>query len=598
MLGLTQQGWELIPQTSRRTALFFLPLSFAGGVLELTGIASVLPFVVLATNPEIVRKNYYFQTAYQWLEFESVRSFLLFCGFAVLGAVIGREIFSLISNYYSAKMSSTIQKELSERLLEKYLHQDFDFFLRRHSAELGQNVLVRVGEYMGQWFYPMVSLVGAVISLAILAVGFFLVNPVVAVCALLFFGTGQLLIYRKLKPWLIDLGEKARLLDNQRFRTAADAIQGIREAKILNCEGFYLSLYVRQNTELLKLNLRRVLLQHWPQFLSNLTVYVVVVGAILVLSSLASGPRLISLMTVYLLLLVRIVPKIQFIFAAMSKLRGAQSIVEALHADLQSGGSANSIESVAAPPPMEKSFGFRGVSFCYGQDRSDAVQDVTFTIERGTTVAIVGSTGAGKTTLLDLMTGLLKPQSGEFLLDGKAIEPTVWRQHVGYASQEVFLVDHSLASNIAFGVDEEEIDLDAVEKAARLACLHDFVMDELPQGYQTTCGERGSSLSRGQKQRVGIARALYRDPTVIFLDEATSGLDLATESQVLVNLTTSRPPRTVLIVTHRLHTAARCDLVMLLEKGRLVGHGGFSELQEHCRELQELMTVARDPDHV
>ena len=180
-----------------------------------------------------------------------------------------------------------------------------------------------------------------------------------------------------------------------------------------------------------------------------------------------------------------------------------------------------------------------------------------------------------------MILGLLRPDSGEILVDGEVVDPgriRAWQKSLGYVPQHIFLADDTVAANIAFGTGKEDIDLAAVERAARIANLHDFVMSEMPDGYMTPVGERGVRLSGGQRQRIGIARALYHDPDVLILDEATSALDNMTERAVMDAVHDLSGKKTVIMIAHRLSTVKACDTIFLLERGKLAAQGTYDEL--------------------
>jgi ABC-type multidrug transport system fused ATPase/permease subunit len=194
---------------------------------------------------------------------------------------------------------------------------------------------------------------------------------------------------------------------------------------------------------------------------------------------------------------------------------------------------------------------------------------------------LVGPTGAGKTTLVDIILGLLTPQKGEFSVDGVKIDENNiinWQKNLGYVPQHIYLSDDTIMNNIAFGVPDEKIDREAVERAARISNLHDFIISELPNSYETIVGERGIRLSGGECQRVGIARALYHDPEVLVLDEATSSLDGITESVVLEAVNNIAKLKTIIIIAHRLTTVKDCDIIYLIDKGKIVAQGTYDEL--------------------
>jgi ABC-type multidrug transport system fused ATPase/permease subunit len=205
-------------------------------------------------------------------------------------------------------------------------------------------------------------------------------------------------------------------------------------------------------------------------------------------------------------------------------------------------------------------------------------------------VGLVGQTGAGKTTLADVILGLLNLDKGQLLVDGAPIgaDTRDWQRCVGFVPQHIFLADESIAANIAFGIPPAEIDMLAVETAARVANLHDFVM-ELTCGYDTLIGERGVRLSGGERQRVGIARALYRDPALLIMDEATNALDTITERAVMDAVANLLHQKTIILIAHRLTTVRHCDVIFLIERGRIIDSGSFDALVEGSARFREMV---------
>jgi ABC-type bacteriocin/lantibiotic exporters, contain an N-terminal double-glycine peptidase domain len=196
-------------------------------------------------------------------------------------------------------------------------------------------------------------------------------------------------------------------------------------------------------------------------------------------------------------------------------------------------------------------------------------------------VGFVGTSGSGKTTMVDVILGLLEPQDGTLNIDGQpitAVNRRQWQRAVGYVPQHIYLADDTVAANIAFGVQSKDIDQEAVERAATIANLHEFVINDLREGYATTIGERGARLSGGQRQRIGIARALYRYPQVLILDEATSALDKLTEQAVMEAIINLAQPITVILIAHRLSTMVTCDQIYLVERGEVKAQGTFEAL--------------------
>jgi ABC-type multidrug transport system fused ATPase/permease subunit len=225
------------------------------------------------------------------------------------------------------------------------------------------------------------------------------------------------------------------------------------------------------------------------------------------------------------------------------------------------------------------------VSFRYTAADSNVIDHLSLTIHKNTSLGLVGPTGAGKSTIADVVLGLLIPQSGQVKVDQTTITQTTapaWQMHTGYVPQHFFLADDTIAHNIAFGIPPNEIDSDALREAARLAHIHDFVTQELPEGFDTLVGERGIRLSGGQRQRIAIARALYHKPELIVFDEATSALDGATESIIRQSIHELAGQKTLLIIAHRLNTVRDCDVIHVLQHGNIIASGRYDDLMQEC----------------
>jgi ABC-type multidrug transport system fused ATPase/permease subunit len=233
----------------------------------------------------------------------------------------------------------------------------------------------------------------------------------------------------------------------------------------------------------------------------------------------------------------------------------------------------------------------KAVQFTYPGAEETVLNSLNLSIIAKTTVGFAGTTGAGKTTLIDIILGLFHPQKGELLVDGKPVDKSnmrAWLRTVGYVPQQIFLSDLSIRQNIAFGIDMDKIDGKAVERAAIIAHLHDFILNELPEGYDTVIGERGIRLSGGQRQRIGIARAMYNDPEVLILDEATSSLDNTTEATVMEAIRGLTRKKTIIMIAHRLTTLVDCDIIHFMTQGRIINSGTYDQLMENCPEFRKM----------
>jgi ABC-type multidrug transport system fused ATPase/permease subunit len=247
---------------------------------------------------------------------------------------------------------------------------------------------------------------------------------------------------------------------------------------------------------------------------------------------------------------------------------------------------------IQTPEPLvfQDHLQLKNIAYRYPNAQKSALHNINLHIPIHSTIGFVGMSGAGKTTLIDILLGLLQP-SGELIVDGTPITTVnvrAWQQHIGYVPQNIFLADASIACNIALGIQEENINHEAVVKAAKLANLDEFITTQLPQGYDTFVGEKGIRLSGGQRQRIGIARALYHDPELLIFDEATSALDGVTEKVIIEAINKLAKRKTILLIAHRLNTVKDCDVIYVLKQGEIVGQGNYNDLLMHNQNFQHL----------
>jgi ABC-type multidrug transport system fused ATPase/permease subunit len=270
------------------------------------------------------------------------------------------------------------------------------------------------------------------------------------------------------------------------------------------------------------------------------------------------------------------------IYRQLGALKVTKPAVDELYADMmETEAQAMDWPKDRKPLPLDDRLELDGISYAYPEASRTALKALDLTIAARSSVGIVGGTGAGKTTLVDIMLGLLWPDEGIIRVDGVSVTRDnlrAWQKNIGYVPQQISLVDDTVAANIAFGIPRERVDMASVERAARIAELHDFVVNELPDGYETRVGDHGVRLSGGQRQRVGIARALYHDPDVLILDEATSALDNLTEKAVMDAVHNLGQAKTIIMIAHRLSTVQSCDTIIMIEHGQIVAQGTYADL--------------------
>lgn len=471
---------------------------------------------------------------------------------------------------------------ISARLLTGYLHQPYEWFLSRNSAELGRAVLSEVDQVVRYSLLPAMIFLATCIIVLFIAGLLFLLDPWIATAAFVLLGGAYGLVYGVLRRHLRQSGEDRIAADDARYRIAQEATGGIKDVKALRLEEAFVARFRGPAHASAKAQTTALISADLPRYVLEGVAFGGVILMVLVLLVSRGGAIETLLPTLGLVAVagVKLFPALQKAYHQVSFLRFYQQSLENLHRDL---GLMSAPQALAeAPPPrLAQEVRFDAVGYSYPGSTRPALDGLEMTIPAGATVGIVGGTGAGKTTVVDLLLGLLEPEAGAVRVDGVALDAATrrgWQRAIGYVPQAIFLSDDTLAANIAFGIPATQIDRAAVERAARIARLHDFVAAELPEGYDTLIGERGVRLSGGQRQRIGIARALYHDPQLLVMDEATSALDTVTEAAVMEAVAGLAGQKTLVLIAHRLSTVRACDVIYLIEAGRVAASGNFEDL--------------------
>ncbi len=581
----------LTPRERRRLGLVFLGVTGAA-LLEVAGVASVVPFLSVIGNPEMIEENALLNWLYSSLGFTSVDRFLLFLGFIVLVVLVTSNVFRAVVHWALYRFSWMRNHSLSRRLLSAYLQRPYAFFLAEHSSNLGRNILAETQHLVQGIVVPGLRLVAGLVVLAFLLAFLIAVDPVLAVVVVASVGGAYGVIYSLVRGRLRRLGQQRVEANRERFKVTGEAFGGIKLLKLLGREREVLDTFSPASYRFSSNMASRQVIAEIPRYALETVAF----GGILiiVLYLLATRQHLgqvLPLMGLYAFAGYRLMPAVQQVFAGMSQVRFHQAVLDTLFSDLRRGSESLPRSSALRPLRMERAVELRQVTFHYPTAERPAVEDITLSVAVGTSIALVGRTGAGKTTVADITLGLLRPEEGALLVDEQEITDELlprWQRNLGYVPQDIYLADDTVAANIAFAVPQSKIDMQAVERAARIANIHEFITGELPQGYDTIVGERGVRLSGGERQRVGIARALYHDPQVLVLDEATSALDGTTEAAVFQAIDNVARSKTLIIIAHRLATVRGCDTVYLLDHGRIVAQGTYDELLEQSETFRQM----------
>lgn len=551
------------------------------------GIASVMPFLAVLGEPEIIRSNTVLAFLYDYLQFESDERFLFSLGVLSFAVFLTGTALTVTTQWAMTMFASWQQYHLSRRLMQDYLLRPYEFYLSRNSSDLAKVVLNETSQVIAGALTPAMRLLSySLLALSIIGL-LIVIAPMLAFSVAGALGTIYGLIFFVSKRWLSAVGSERVVANRERYISASEAFVGAKEIRLLGREKSYLDRFQLPSKRLANINAKANLLNQLPQY----AIEAIAFGGILLLvlflmaekSSLAG---VLPILGVYGLAGKQLIPAFQKIFTTFATIRLSMATVESVLQDLQKleagvGQELSDIEAERLSPKVALSI--RELSYRYQGSSTDALANISLDIPVNSTVGFVGPSGSGKSTLMDILLGLLTPIEGRLEVDAVKIDQQNvrnWQASIGYVPQHIFLADQSMAANIALGVHPSKVDYEAVTRVAKLANLHDFVESELPDGYDTMIGERGVRLSGGQRQRIGIARALYRDPPVLVFDEATSALDNATERAVMEAIDSLAGSKTIILVAHRLTTVQSCDTIFLLSSGRIIENGRWDELNQ------------------
>ena len=594
----------LFDQKEKLQFVGVMAVAIAAALLQALGIISVLPFLQLVMEPEMVWENKWLNLLFVSLGFKSVFSFTIFVGFAMLGILLVGNAISAFFAWLKVRFVWQKNHDISSALLRKYLSLPYVYFLSKHSADLGKNILSEVEQMTGHLLLPLMRILTSGIVVFIILTLLFFVNPAVAAITVLLFGSLYVAIFVFLRRRLRVKGEKRVQENTGRFTVATEALAGIKDIKILGREGYFLERFSNHSAKFSKLQAWVAVIGQLPQYFMETVAFGGVIALILVLLSLGQeGSKIIPLVSFFVFAGYRLMPAFQEIFYGVSSVQFNRASLDKISRDMSEETTAPPVfqkRELPTPFVLRERIALENMSFYYPYSRQIALSHVSLEIPKSSFVGLVGPTGGGKTTLGDVLIGLLSPSEGRMTVDGVEIRGNNvwnWQRNIGYVPQQVFLYDDTVTRNVVFGLPDERIDRTRVEEVCRIANLHDFIEQELPNGYDTPIGERGIRLSGGQKQRIGIARALYHDPEVLVLDEATSSLDGITERAVLQAIENVAKKKTVIAIAHRLTTVKNCDTIYLIDKGAIVTQGTYEELMERDEQFRAMAREPKKPIH-
>ncbi len=597
MLSILTKIYTLLNAQQKRSYILLQALFALTAIIQVAGIASLAPFIALLANQKLIHEHPLLSRAYNELAFTSDIAFFIFLALLIMGFILISNIIAATAMWFSVRFSQNLGVELQSAIYRSYLYKEHVFFSKNNSSHMTSMITQEAPRFTYMVLQPLLNLFSQAFVVFVIAIGLIVIDPLLASIALFTIGGSYLGIFRFIK---IELGKydlKFHHANTRKFRLLNESIGGIKEVKLLGTEAQYEKELKEANMTNAHANSMISLFSDLPRFMIETIAFCALLGlAIYLLAKYGNSTNIISILSLYAMAGYKLLPAAQSIFKAASQIKGNRSALDAIYPEVIEGRGVIPEENTSSPDIVtaKADIRFDNVSYRYPDAESLALTDINLSIKKHSINAFVGSSGAGKSTMADLLLCFLMPTAGAMYVGDKKITPEnkrSWQRHLGYVPQNIFLLDDTIVTNIAFGVKPADIDLNKVKTAAKLANIDQFI-ETLPEKYNFIVGERGAMLSGGQKQRIGIARALYHDADILVLDEATSALDNITEREIVATIQKLKTSKTIIMIAHRLTTIRNADQIVYFEKGRLEDYGSFEELTQRSQKFRDLTQSA------
>lgn len=580
MLVLFRKLWKYLERKRKFQVLLLICLMVLSAFAELITISAVVPFISILVSPETILSNKIvsnIQDIFNINTLDDLRNIItsIFIILIVFSAILR---FTLL--YFQTRLSFSVGADFSRSIYYKTLFQPFLVHTGRNSSEVVSTIVLKANALSTSALLPLLTIVSSTLILIFILIGVIIVDPWISFLVFSSFSSAYLLISLLTKRRLDKDSKDVNFKQDGLMKALQEGLGGIRDVIIDNLQKTYTSEFEKSHYGYRRAAGNIHIIASGPKYAIEAIGMIVIIGIAVYMiyadtESVSSG---IPILAVFALGAQKLFPILQGIFASLATLRGSKDSMEAVF-NLYNQEIPN-IQTRQPPINFEKSISFQNVSFKYNKESKEVLDDLNFKCNKGDKIGIIGETGSGKSTLLDILMGLIIPNEGNLYVDNQKISTNnfnAWHRHISHVPQSIYLIDATIAENIAFGSNLSAINIEKVKEAAKKAQISETI-ESLEEQYFTKVGERGIRLSGGQIQRIGLARALYKETDVIVLDEATSALDTSTESKVMDAINKLNNNLTIFIVAHRHSTLKNCNKILKIESGRVEIFNSYQEI--------------------
>lgn len=595
MLKLIKDLFPLLTDIQRKKFYLLQVLVVLMTFLELIGIASIVPFMTLLGNTELLNEEGWLSKLYVYSGIETPESFTFFLGVSVLITLSISTLTSIFTTYRLSLFASHTGTEIADRLYKYYMYQDWIFHTSNTSASLTKQIANETQRVTTLILMPLMQINSRIVFASALSLAIFVYNPYVAIIGILVFTLAYFILFKTVRKRLHKNGTIISDTMAERYKLMNEGFGGIKETLLLGRQSYFIDSFDITGQKFAKAQGLNIVLAQAPRYLMELVAFGTLITLVLFLFKFYEGNlgEILPVLSVYALASFKLLPAFQQIYAYLAQIRGNISAFESIKEDLLSSQNVVYYETVNQEElSVKNNIKLNDIYFKYPGKENYSLNGISLDIPINSVIGIVGSSGSGKSTMIDLILGFINPQKGSLEVNSveiSNINKREWQNKIGFVSQSIFLSQGTIAENIAFGLSPDKINSEQIDKVIKMAHLSEMV-DQLSDGINTKVGERGVQLSGGQRQRIGIARALYHDAEVLVFDEATSALDGITEKIIMEEIKNFIGEKTIIMIAHRLKTIETCDKIFLLEYGKIIDSGSYEELiikNEHFKKMAE-----------
>ncbi len=571
MLSTIFKIFSFFEKSQKKYIYFIFFIVLLSMIMETLTIGLFLPLVSTITNPDSLESFHYLDNILKSGFFQNYPPNLLFIYFFLIVYVL-RFFILLFCNWYNWTFEFQIRKYLTEKLYKNYISMPFYKFFEFNSAFLLKNINNEISIFSASLRSVIMLMTEVAVFLGIFSL-LVILQPKATISLIFIFGTiGVLINYftkKKLKQW----GKKSQINDGLRVKNFLQSFNAIKEIKIFGKEKYFHNRMEEFNRIFFDSNKKEMFIRSVPRLILEI---ILIIGiCVFLIFMIMNNRNLINVLpslALFAAAAYRILPSINRIITSSQKLIFTVPVVDNLTNEFKKHFEKNLKNSKIKIQSFDKSINIENIFYNYPSNNTNIIDNQCLKIPKGKSIGIMGESGSGKSTLINIIVGLLSPTKGKIEIDNidlKKIEIKSYQKLIGYVPQQTYLLDETLVQNIVFGAEKDKINYDYIKKIIQIVKLEDLITS-LPDGIETIVGERGIKLSGGQIQRIGIARALYIQPKILILDEATNALDNETEKQLIINLNKIENMITKIIVSHRLSTLQNCNEIYELIDKKLV----------------------------